>query len=40
MEKQFYLVGHSFGGYIASHYAMAYPDNIKKLILASVAGVP
>jgi 4,5:9,10-diseco-3-hydroxy-5,9,17-trioxoandrosta-1(10),2-diene-4-oate hydrolase len=33
--KRFYLVGHSFGGGIALHYALRYPENIRKLVLVS-----
>ena len=36
---KFYLMGHSFGGYIASHYAIAHPERIQKLIICSVPGV-
>ena len=32
------LIGHSFGGYICSRYAVKYPDNINKLILWSPLG--
>ena len=38
--KDFYLAGHSFGGYICGHYAYRYPQNIKKLLMLSPAGVP
>ena len=31
--KRFHLLGHSMGGGIALHYALAYPSHIKKLIL-------
>ena len=37
--KNFYLAGHSFGGYISALYALKYPSNIKKLLLLSPAGV-
>lgn len=37
--KDFYLAGHSFGGYICGHYAYHYPQNIKKLLMLSPAGV-
>lgn len=35
----FYLIGHSFGGYHVGLYACKYPQHIKKLILASPIGV-
>ena len=35
---KFYLVGHSFGGYLGTCYAEKYPDRIEKLILVSPAG--
>lgn len=37
--KDFYLLGHSLGAYISAHYAIRYPNNIKKLLLASPVGV-
>ena len=37
---QLVLLGHSFGAYIAAHYALAHRDRIYKLILLSVPGVP
>lgn len=37
--KDFFLAGHSFGGYICGHYAVRYPQNIKKLLMLSPAGV-
>lgn len=27
------IIGHSFGGYLALHYALAYPQSIKKIVL-------
>lgn len=37
---KFILLGHSFGAYISSYYALAHKDRIVKLILLSVPGVP
>ena len=37
--KDFFLAGHSFGGYICGHYAKTYHHNIKKLLMLSPAGV-
>jgi len=37
--QSFYLAGHSFGGYISSHYALRFPEYIKKLILISPIGI-
>jgi len=38
--KKFYLLGHSFGGYLSAIYSMKYPDKIIRLILADPWGVP
>lgn len=35
----FYLMGHSFGGWVAAAYALAYPEQVKGLILAAPAGI-
>jgi len=35
----FYLIAHSFGGYIMGNYAVAYPQHIKQLVLLSPIGV-
>ena len=35
----FYLAGHSFGGYISALYALKYKQNIKKLLMLSPVGV-
>jgi len=36
----FILAGHSFGGYVVGHYAIKYPQHLKKLLMLSPAGVP
>ena len=35
----FYLLGHSFGGWVSAAYALNYPDAVKGLILAAPAGI-
>ncbi len=35
----FYLLGHSFGGWVSAAYALDYPDSVKGLILAAPAGI-
>ena len=32
-------MGHSFGGFLASHYAHAYPQHVKHLLLMSPIGI-
>ncbi len=38
VETKFHLVGHSFGGAIATEYAVAHPERIDQLILIATAG--
>jgi len=38
--KPYYLLGHSFGGFIAAEYALKYQQEIKHLILMSPVGMP
>ena len=33
------LVAHSLGGYLAAHYAMKYPERVRRLVLSSPAGL-
>jgi cardiolipin-specific phospholipase len=35
----FFLAGHSFGGYVSGNYALAYPHHVRKLILLSPIGI-
>jgi pimeloyl-ACP methyl ester carboxylesterase len=37
--EQFYIVGHSFGGWVAAAYAIAYPERVLGLLLAAPAGI-
>ena len=36
--KRVILLGHSFGGFVATHYALKFPDRVLKLILADPWG--
>lgn len=38
--ERFVFVGHSLGGYLATLYALDYPQRVEKLILVSPAGIP
>lgn len=38
VPEKFVLVGHSFGGAIASEYAVKYPERVERLILIATAG--
>jgi len=37
--KRFHIMGHSLGGYLATHYALKYPENVLKVSLISPAGI-
>ena len=39
VKKQYYLCGHSLGGFFASRYMLKYPKGIKKVLLLSPAGI-
>ena len=39
IKKDYYLCGHSLGGFIASRYMLAYPSEMKKVLLLSPAGI-
>jgi len=36
---QFYLTGHSFGGYLCGLYTSRYPQHVKQLVMISPIGV-
>jgi pimeloyl-ACP methyl ester carboxylesterase len=36
---EFYLIGHSLGGYFSSQYMLRYPNRVKQLTLLSPAGI-
>ena len=40
IKEQFYLAGHSLGGYVSSVYAMRHPEDVIKLLLLSPVGLP
>lgn len=39
IKQQYYLCGHSLGGFFASRYMLKYPKGIKKVLLLSPAGI-
>ena len=39
LDRQFILLGHSFGGFLSSSYALKYPKYIKKLVLIDSWGI-
>ena len=38
-KKEYYLCGHSLGGFLMSRYMLLYPEGIKKVLLLSPAGI-
>ena len=39
IKTDFYIGGHSLGGFMVSHYIIKYPKGIKKVLLLSAAGI-
>ena len=39
IKKEYYLCGHSLGGFIASRYMLKYPKGIQKVLLLSPCGI-
>ena len=39
IKKEYYLCGHSLGGFFASRYMLKYPKGIKKVLLLSPCGI-
>ena len=39
IKKEFYIGGHSLGGFMVSRYILKYPIGIKKVLLLSAAGI-
>ena len=39
VKKEYYLCGHSLGGFLMSRYMLLYPEGIKKVLLLSPAGI-
>lgn len=39
-ESKIVLVGHSFGGFLSTRFALKYPEAVQGLVLASPAGLP
>lgn len=37
--KKWIILGHSFGGWLAQHYASKYPENLQGIILSGSAGI-
>lgn len=37
--NQFYMAGNSFGGFLTWHYAIRYPERLRKMVLLDAAGV-
>ena len=39
IKKEYYLCGHSLGGFLCSRYMLLYPEGIKRVLLLSPAGI-